>query len=285
LPYHQEAEPATSEVDTGLTGLPTGIPQLDVLTGGLHSGELALLASRPSIGKTSLALNITDYLAVDARRPALYVGLGTSRVEIARRLMCTRGEIPHTALQQRTLPSDVAVRLTQAGSGLRNAPLYLDDRHVRTANEIGTIAQCLNDRLCPAGGLGLVVVDHLSRVEAEYAGQTESEHLIDVAYTLREMAIQMNVAVLGLMQLTCRPPAGQQSQPALTELRGTQYAADLVMLLHRPDASLAPCEPQKTAVDSTAELSVLRRGDCLAETVELLWNSQYTRFSDATVRR
>lgn len=285
LGHQQEAQAPTDEADgCTLGGLPTGFQQLDVLTGGLHRREFVLLASRPGVGKTSLALHIADYVAVEARTLTLYVSLGTSRLQITRRLMCARGEVPHTAMQQNTLPPDVRLRLTQAGSELRTAPLYLDDRPLHTTAEIAATTRRLNDRLAPEAPLGLLVVDHLQRVEAEYTGQTESEHLTAVAYELREMAIDMNVVVLGLMQLNCHPPAGQQARPALAELRGTQHAADLVMLLHRPETTPAPSEPQTAALESKAELSVIGRSDCLAETLELAWTSQYTRFSDHAAR-
>ena len=92
----QEAQAVTAEVDRyALSGLPTGFRQLDRLTGGLQRRELVLLASRPSVGKTSLALNISDFVAVATSTPALYVSLGISQLEIAQRLLCARGEICH----------------------------------------------------------------------------------------------------------------------------------------------------------------------------------------------
>ncbi len=85
-----------------LTGIPTGFQQIDSLIGSLHRNELVLLASRPGIGKTALALNFTDFISVEAAVPTLYLSFGTSGVEIARRLMCSRGEVCHTAMQHRT---------------------------------------------------------------------------------------------------------------------------------------------------------------------------------------
>jgi replicative DNA helicase len=267
-----------------LTGLPTGFEEIDRLTGGLNPRELVLLASRPGVGKTALALNFTDSVSVEASIPTLYVTLDPARLEIARRLMCSRGQVCHAALRHRALPTDVGRRLTQAGAELAQAPIYIDDQPLRTAAKIRTVAQRLNQRLAPHAALGLVVVDHLQRVEAEYRGQPESTHLVDLAYQLRDIAAEMDLAVLCLLRLNCRPPIGHHSRPTLGELRGTQHAADVVMLLHRPGSHLAPSDAQQDGPESEAQLSVIRRRHLLAKELKLSWNSQYTRFSDHAAR-
>ncbi len=163
--------------------------------------------------------------------------------------------------------------------------MYLDDQPLRTVPEIRMLAERLNERLVPRDRLGFLVVDHLQRIEAEYDVQTLSEHLTDVAYELRNLAQELDVAILGLMQLNCSRSIALGSAPALGELCGTQYAADVVMLLHRAGSDLALSEAQGHGLGGKAQLSVIRRKDRLAETVELSWSSQYARFSEPAVRR
>jgi replicative DNA helicase len=284
ISHHQKAKAKSFKTkDLPLTGLPTGYLQLDELTGGLQRGELVILASWPSMGKTSLALNITDYVAIEASTPALYVSLGTSQLEITERLMCARGEVCRKALLHRALPTDIGQRLIQAGEELTNSPFYIDDRPLRTTEDIAEIAGRLNDRLLPKNTLGLLVVDHLQRVETMHRRETLNEHFIDIAYELKNLAHEMNVAVLCLLQLNRCPADINKSGPSLSELFGTQYAADVALLLHRPGSGVIPNDIQESPIESNAKLSLIKRSSCLFETIDLTWNSQYTRFTDPPI--
>jgi replicative DNA helicase len=156
---------------------------------------------------------------------------------------------------------------------------------LRTVTDVRLLAQQLNDRLAPDSKLGFLVVDHLQRVEAEYDGQILDEHLIDVAYELRTLAKELNVAVLGLIQLGSTGYVAHENAPALGELRGTQYAADSVMLLHRPGFNAALGQDHKREIETEAQLSVIRREQRLSDTVRLSFNNQYVRFRETELHR
>jgi replicative DNA helicase len=264
-----------------LSEIPTGFQKIDNLTGGFHRSELGLLASRPGVGKTALALNFADFVSVEAGFPTLYFTLGTSRVEIAQRLMCSRGGVCHSAMSDRKLSSDVGQRLVNVATAHKQGHMYVDDQPLRTVTDVRLLAQQLNHRLAPHSKLGVLVVDHLQRVEAEYDGQTLDEHLIDVAYELRTLAKELNVAVLALMQLGCPRSVSRQNTPALSELSGTQYAANTVMFLHRPGFGAASGHDEKGEIETEALLSVIRRQQRLSDTVRLSFNAQYVRFREA----
>lgn len=274
---HQSTMDADAKAP-GLPGISTGFENLDCLTGGLHRSEMVLLASRPGVGKTGFALNISDFVSAVACVPTLYVSLGTSRVSLAQRLLCSRGDVPHEAMRNRTLSPDHWRQVTQAAWEIRKGPLYLYDQPLRTVAHIEKVCQRLDRRLGPKEHLGFLVVDHLERVDSECPGQNLGEHLIGVSYGLRDLARSMNLAVLCLLRLGCQKSVSD-NPPALGKLRGTQFAADVVMLLHRPDSNLAPSEAQTDGHEGKAQLSVIRRRDRLAGTVELSWNNQYLRFS------
>ena len=265
-------------------GISTGFAQIDGLNDGLHRGALTLLASRPAAGKTALALNITDFVSVECAVTTVYFCFNTSILEIARRLVFSRGGVSHAETYRRPVPAEVRQRVVDAAAELSDSSLHLDDEPLRTAAQIRKVAEQINGGLADDKGLGLLVVDHLHCVAADNTdGKSRDEHLIDVTRELRTIAQDLKVAVLGLVQLNCPQSAVVYDDPVLNQLCDVQSVADTVMLLHGPEYDRAPAAHGGAGPESISFLSVITRTDGYAKTAELYWDSQYARFSEYVV--
>lgn len=264
-----------------LSGISTGFAQLDELTGGLHRGELTLLASRRAAGQTALALNITDFVTVERAVATVYFCFHSSILEIARRLVFCRGGVSYTEMYRHARSAEIQQRLTDAVTKICESPLHIDDEPMRTAPQIREVAEQINSGLPATDRLGLLVVDHLHRVAADNPdGKSRDEHLMDVARELRTMAHDLNVAVLGLVQLNCPQSILVDKDPTLNQLCDNQSAADTVLLLRGPQYDPAPVDRGGAGPKGTSWVSVIPRTGRCVTTAELCWQSQYVRFSE-----
>src|SRR5690606_20968186 len=143
--------------------VPTGFFDLDEMTNGWQESELIILAARPSMGKTALALNMTEAAAVDHGRPVLFVSLEMSELELAERLLCARSGVNSHLLRKGRLNSEDMQKLIHAGEELSGAPLYIDDTPGQTMLRISATARRLKMRV----GLGMIVIDYLQLIEAD----------------------------------------------------------------------------------------------------------------------
>lgn len=244
------------------TEIPTGLKTLDFLTGGLQRSELVVLASPPGNGKTALALNIADHVAVEARIPVLYATGQTTSLEIAERLVCARGRISHQAMMLPHLSSDNRRRLTQATSELNRSPFYVVDNPFQAVSGIQGIARRFNDRIGHRSGLGLIVVDHAQALRSVRRTCCGFERTKVITDELKGIAKRLNVAVLLLWQFDW-PPVSHQ-EPTEGNLRAVANGADKVLLLHRDDKK--------------AWLGLSRPTDIAPTTMPLVWQSDYVRF-------
>ena len=280
-----KAAPKKTESATAIE-IPTGFRTLDDLTGGLHRTELTVLASPPRIGKTAIALNIADHVAVEARIPTLYVTMQASQIEIAQRLLCARGNVKHRAMQDHNLSDEDRRRLTQAGAELSGSPFYVDDKPARTVRGIHGLASRLNELLRHhESRFGLLVVDHLQLVHVDSRTQSRNEQLEELVQDLKNIARRLNVAVLCLWQLNRRPTIAGHCGPIQGNLRTVERAADIVLLLHREDYRISPGGAGRLGTDDEAQLAVVRPTDIAAREVALSWQPDYTRFVEVGTAR
>ncbi len=254
---------------TGKAGLPTGLVELDELTGGLHPGELIILAARTSIGKTSLALSIARHVSAVEGHPALFVSLEMSKAELAERLMCAEGMVDGKLSRAGQLKDEDFQRLAEAGQRLDPAPLYVDDVSGQSMLHIVATARRLKLR----GGLKLVVVDYLQLIRPENRKDPRHEQVAGIARRLKELAKELQAPVLALSQLNRALEDRQDRRPRLSDLRESgeiEQSADVALLLHRP--------PEKD--ESTIEVNVAKQRAGPTGIVSLTFERAYTRFTD-----
>jgi replicative DNA helicase len=262
----------------GATGIPTGFRDLDNLTGGLHEAELIILAARPSMGKTALATNITEHVALDSRQACLFVSLEMSRQELAQRMLCSLGKIDGNKFRSGYISGEEREKLVKASSKLSRAPLFIDDTPSRTISEIAACAR----RLKRKQGLGLIVIDYLQLIEPDNARDPRQEQVAKIARRLKGLARELSVPVLCLAQLNRQADPGKEGhRPRLSHLRESgaiEQDADVVMFVHRDEMFMSREEAEQQGKLGQSDLILAKQRNGPIGDVKLLWFSKYTRF-------
>ncbi len=264
----------------GSSGVPSGFTDLDNLTGGMHDSELIILAARPAMGKTALATNIADYVAVKSNVATLFVSLEMSRFELSQRMLCARGEISGRKFRSDFLSGEDRKTLMQASSKLSTSPLFIDDTPSRTMTEIAATSRRLKRR----HNLGLVVIDYLQLIEPDNSRDPRQEQVAKIARRLKGLARELEIPVLCLAQLNRQAEASKDNIPRLSHLRESgaiEQDADVVMFVHREEYYHQPDEVERRGIKGKADLMVKKQRNGPTGDIKLLWFQQFTRFKDA----
>jgi replicative DNA helicase len=259
-------------------GIETGFKDLDTLTGGLHNGELIILAARPSMGKTALALNMAEYVTIDMGIPALFVSLEMSSLELADRLLCSRARVDSHRLRNGTISNDDRRKLVEKAGEISQAPLFVDDTPSRNMTEIAATAR----RLKRKHELGMVVIDYLQLIDPDNPRDQRQEQVARIARRLKGMARELEIPVLCLAQLNRQAEVAKENRPRLSHLRESgaiEQDADLVMFVHR-DEYYETNEEDKARVAGQADIIVAKQRNGPTGDVKLAWLSKFTRFED-----
>ena len=264
----------------GATGTPTGYTDLDSLTGGLHDSELIILAARPSMGKTAMAMNIADYAAVESNVTTLVVSLEMSRLELAQRMLCARGKIDGRKFRGNFITSEDREKLVKASAKLSTAPLFIDDTPSRTVTEIAASAR----RLKRKNNLGMIVIDYLQLIEPENPRDPRQEQVAKMARRLKGLSRELEVPVLCLSQLNRQVEAGKEShRPKLSHLRESgaiEQDADVVMFVHREEMYYTREEAQERDLVGAADLIIAKQRNGPVGDVKLRWFDSFTSFEN-----
>ena len=264
----------------GATGVPTGFNDLDKLTGGLHDSELAILASRPSMGKTALATNVADFVTVKSGVPTLFVSLEMSRLELAQRMLCARGKINGNKFRGGYLSGEDRDKLVEASAELSKATLYIDDTPSRTLTEIAACAR----RLKRKANLGLLIIDYLQLIEPDNPKDPRQEQVAKIARRLKGLARELALPVLCLAQLNRQAETTKDNRPRLSHLRESgaiEQDADVVMFIHREEKYCSREEAQERDLVGKALLMVAKQRNGPTDDVKLTWQEEFTCFRDA----
>lgn len=267
-----------------LSGLSSGFKDLDSYTWGLHAQELIVLAARPSMGKTSLALNIAESVVLpktDRTRPSptLIFSLEMSAEQLAVRLLCSRARVSSERLRGGFANREEQERLAAAAVELKTAPLWIDDSGQLTIHELRAKARRLHSRK----NLGLIVVDYLQLISGIDPRMQREQQIAEISRGLKAMAKEIRVPVIVLSQLN-RESEKERRQPRLSDLRESgaiEQDADLVMLLARPkDAK----DDFSVATDS-ADLIIAKQRNGPVGEVRLTFLREITRFENYASER
>ena len=217
-----------------ISGLATGYIDLDNLTAGLQNSELVIVAARPSVGKTSLALNIIRHIAVEENQPIFFVSLEQSRIELAERLLCCQARVDSHRLRKGHLDHEEMQKLISAGEILRHAKLFLDDSPGQSMLRIAANARRLRLR----HQIKLVVIDYLQLIDPDNRKDSRQEQVANISRRLKFLARELEIPVVALAQVNRSSEDRQDHRPRLADLRESgaiEQDADTVMLLHRPE--------------------------------------------------
>jgi len=270
-----EARAAGTYLDGGCE---TGFTDFDTMTGGLHNGELIILAARPSMGKTALAMNISENVALQNQQPALFVSLEMSGIELADRMLCSLSRVSGHKLRSGTLGHEDQARLIQKANEISKSPLFVDDSPSRTVSEIAAAARRIQRRL---GGLSLIVVDYLQLIEPDNSRDPRQEQVAKIARRLKGLAREMKVPLLCLSQLNRQAEEGKDHRPRLSHLRESgaiEQDADVVMFVHREEYYHRGEEKAQYA--GQAEIIIAKQRNGPVGEIPLTWEGEFTRFLD-----
>ncbi|WP_047305159.1 replicative DNA helicase [Pseudomonas fluorescens] len=216
-----------------IDGLGTGIPDLDSYTQGLKSGQMIVVAGRPAMGKTTLAMNIAADVAINQKKPVLVISLEMSKTQLMDRLLAAVGGIPLPSLKTGECSNDHSAELNMAVMRLRDAPIAVSDVPVMTMPRIRSIARRQSHRM---GSLGLVVIDYLGLVEGEGKGRTED--VTAMSRQIKLLARELDCPVIILSQLNRGCESRPDKRPVLSDLRESgaiEQDADIVMFVYRDE--------------------------------------------------
>jgi replicative DNA helicase len=259
-----------------ISGLPTGYLDLDDKTAGLQNSELIILAARPSVGKTALALNIVRHAAVEEQQPVFFVSLEQSRIELAERLLCCQARVDSHKLRKGHLGSDDMQKLIEAGGILKDAKVYIDDTPGQGMLRIAANARRLKLR----HKIKLVVIDYLQLIEPDNRRDSRQEQVSHISRRLKFLARELAIPVLALAQVNRSSEDRQDHKPRLADLRESgsiEQDADTVIIMHRPELY----EPGQH--EGVVELLVAKQRNGPTGELTLTFLKQFMRFENFAV--
>ena len=261
-----------------VTGLATHYAQLDSLTSGLQPSELIILAARPSVGKTALALNIAENVAQHEQAAVAIFSLEMSKESLLMRLLASLARVDAHRFRTGHLRREDWREMTQALAQLSVSPLWIDDSGSATVTEIGAKAR----RLKRDRGLSLVIVDYLQLIAARGRFSNRNEEVSSITRGLKALAKELQVPVLVLSQLT-RAPEREERSPQLADLRESgaiEQDADVVLFIHRPNLFKKKGEVTDEERAQT-ELKIAKQRNGPVDSIPFVFLGKFTRFEEA----
>ncbi|WP_029146252.1 replicative DNA helicase [Microbacterium luticocti] len=259
--------------DGQMTGIPTGFRELDELTNGLHPGQMIVVAARPAMGKSTLALDFARSAAIKHNMPAIFFSLEMGRSEIAMRLLSAEGAIPLQNMRKGTLDSRDWTTVAATRGRINDAPLYIDDSPNMTLVEIR--AKCR--RLKQRAGLKMVIIDYLQLMSSGKRVESRQQEVSEFSRALKLLAKELQVPVIALSQLNRGPEQRTDKRPQVSDLRESgsiEQDADMVILLHRESVYDAESRPGE------ADLIVAKHRNGPTATIEIAFQGHFSRFAD-----
>jgi replicative DNA helicase len=260
--------------EAAYTGLPTGFRDLDELTSGLQPGNLVIIAARPGIGKSSLAINIAHNVAVSGESVAVF-SLEMSRHEVGMRMLCSAAKVPWDRIRAKRVGPDDWVRVVQAAETLHDAPLAIVDSG--NVNIVDVRAKARRMRSSKQG-LALIIVDYLQLMTSAAVRRPDNrqQEVAEISRSLKLLAKELSIPVLALSQLNRNPETRADKRPQLSDLRESgslEQDSDVVAFIHRDDA-----DPEKKR---EAELIVAKHRNGPTGSIKLNFEPSLTQFRNA----
>ena len=257
-----------------ITGVPTGFQRLDELTSGLQPSDLIIIAGRPSMGKTALALNIAQNASVQAAIPAAIFSLEMSKEQLALRMLSSEAKEDAHRLRGGFLSESDWPKLTRAAGSLSEAPLFIDDTPGLSALEM----RAKTRRLKIEHNLGLVIVDYLQLMRGRARADSREQEISDISRSLKALAKELSIPVIALSQLNRRVEERGDKRPQLSDLRESgaiEQDADVILFLYREEVYNKSEENR-----GKAELIIGKQRNGPTDKVDLAFLDKYTRFEN-----
>src|SRR3954452_25174564 len=260
-----------------VTGVPTGYTKLDQMTSGLQGGDLIVIAGRPSMGKTALALNIAEHVAVDNGLPVAIFSMEMSATQLAMRMLGSIARVDQHKMRTGRLNDKEWGDLSEAMGKLHETPIYIDESGALTALEVRARARRLKRQYSK---LGLIVIDYLQLMAATSHGKNRATEISEISRSLKAMAKELDVPVVALSQLNRAVDQRLDRRPVMSDLRESgaiEQDADVIMFIYR-EVVYKPDLPEDQR--GIAEVIIGKQRNGPIGTVKLTFLGQHTRFEN-----
>jgi len=265
-----------------VTGLATGYTKLDELTCGLQNGEMIIIAGRPSMGKTALALNIAEHIGVKDKIPVAVFSLEMGKQQLAMRFLCSMSQVDLQLVRRGMLDTEYLEKLQDTCGQLYEAPILIDDTSTLTPLALRAKAR----RLRSQHDIQCIIVDYMQLMHLG-TGRVESrqQEISTISRYLKSLARELNIPVVILSQLNRSPEGRESHRPRMSDLRESgsiEQDADVVMLMHREDYYHRGEKDYEEKKTNKAELIIAKQRNGPIGNVDLVFVEKYTRFESAS---
>ncbi|HYA58752.1 MAG TPA: replicative DNA helicase [Burkholderiaceae bacterium] len=261
-----------------VTGVPSGFTDLDAKTAGFQEGDLIIIAGRPSMGKTALALNVGQHVAIDLGMPVAVFSMEMGAEQLAMRLLGSVGRIDAHRLRTGRLTDEDWPKLSEAMERMHTAPLHIDETPALNALELRARARRLAREY---GKLGLIIVDYLQLMSASSMGENRATEISEISRSLKSLAKELKVPVIALSQLNRTVEQRTDKRPVMSDLRESgaiEQDADVILFIYR-DEVYNPDSPDK----GIAEIILGKQRNGPIGRVQLRFGGEYTRFDNLSL--
>ncbi len=277
LPQVVESVEQRMQNASDVTGMPTGFTDLDKMTSGLQPSDLIIIAGRPSMGKTSLALNMAEHIAIEKKMPVAVFSMEMASMQLTTRLIGSVGRVDQHKMRTGQLDDDDWEKLTDSLGQLNEAPIHIDEGSALNTFEVRARARRLQRQV---GQLGLIVIDYIQLMSAPIGKQTENRatEISEISRSLKSLAKELHVPVVALSQLNRSVEQRVDKRPVMSDLRESgaiEQDADVIMFIYR-DEVYNPESPDK----GLAEILLAKQRNGPVGMVKLTFLCQYTRFEN-----
>ncbi len=263
-----------------ITGLPTGFPELDVLTGGLQPSDLIVVAGRPSMGKTAFVLTLCEHVAIDQKIPVAIFSLEMSKQQITQRLLCSRARVSSQRLRAGKLANVEWTNLAIAVGPLSEAPVFVDDSPNIGVLEMRAKAR----RLMSQHQIGLLIIDYMQLMHGPRGIESRQQEISIISRSLKGLAKELDIPVVALSQLSRQVETrGGDRRPQLADLRESgaiEQDADVVAFIYRPEMYKIDRDKQGRSLEGVAEVIVAKQRNGPTGEVRLTFLKEYARFEN-----
>lgn len=272
-----------SQQTSDVTGIPTGYPDLDRMTTGLHEEELIILAARPAVGKTAFALNIAQNIGSKFGKTVAIFSLEMGAESLVDRMLAAEGLIDSHSIRTGQLSDEEWRKVTIAQANLATAPIYIDDTPGIRITEIRSRSRKLAKE---SGNLGLVLIDYLQLITGT-GRENRQQEVSEISRQLKILAKELKVPVIALSQLSRGVEQRQDKRPVLSDIRESgsiEQDADIVAFLYRDDYYDRAGESEDEIPNNKVEVIIEKNRSGARGTVELLFQKEYNKFSAISKR-
>ncbi|PLY01065.1 MAG: replicative DNA helicase [Desulfuromonas sp.] len=272
-----------------VTGVPTGFLDLDDMTAGLQSGDLIIIAGRPSMGKTAFCLNVIEQASVhlEEKVPSLVFSLEMSKEKLVQRMLCSISRVDASRLRTGHLGESDWPKLTSGAGHLSEAPIYIDDTPAISILELRAKAR----RLKAEKNIGLIVIDYLQLMQGNNP-ESRQQEISEISRSLKALAKELSIPVVALSQLNRSLESRTDKRPIMADLRESgaiEQDADVIMFVYREAVYCEACKSNEKTCEKNheqdAEIVVGKQRNGPIGTVHLTFRGQYTRFENQAKRQ